>query len=57
MLRLVIETDFDNEAAEVRQDQAAEVRQDQPVSFASDRRVFASRAVTVSLEPRPARGG
>jgi CRISPR system Cascade subunit CasD len=49
MLRLVIETDFDNEAAEVRQDQ--------PVSFASDRRVFASRAVKVSLEPRPARGG
>lgn len=44
-LRLVIETDLN--------DREAELRPDQPVSFASDRRVFASRAVRVGSVPRP----
>lgn len=45
-LRLVIETDLS--------DPNAELRPDQPVSFASDRRVFASRAVKLGAVARPA---
>lgn len=45
-VRLVIETDLS--------DQDAELRPDQPVSFASDRRVFASRAVKFAVLRRPA---
>lgn len=46
-LRLVIETDFS--------DPEAQLRPDQPVSFASDRRVFASRAVKLGTMPHPTR--
>lgn len=46
-LRLIIETDLG--------DPQAQVRSDQPVSFASDRRVFASRAVRLDSMPRQTR--